>query len=123
MGSLSTTKKQLYTLFSMFVAWKGLILLIVFASIGIGYDTSASLLAGAASDAILTDAPAEFSSQWLKFVRWDAIYFTHMADQGHVFEQEWAWGIGLSSSLSFLGQRKIILMQLAHNDTGADSSP
>lgn len=108
MSSLYAPKHQLSALFCLFVAWKGLILLIVFSSLGVGYDTSASLLTKTANDTILTETPDNFPSQWLKFVRWDAIYFTHMAGQGHVFEQEWAWGIGLSSSLSFLAKRKTV---------------
>jgi phosphatidylinositol glycan class V len=110
MRSIYTNRDQLLALFGLFIAWKGLILLIVFSSPGIGYDTSASLSGKTGNELILDETPMHFSSQWLKFVRWDAIYFTHMAQQGHIFEQEWAFGVGLSSSLSFLAKRKTIPM-------------
>lgn len=112
-------KAQLSSLFGLFVVWKALILLIVFSSLGVGYDTSASFSAETGNRSILNDTPSHFSSQWLKFVRWDAIYSTHMAQHGHIFEQEWAWGIGYSSTLSFLAKRKAILMtaELLRNGT------
>ncbi|KEF57550.1 uncharacterized protein A1O9_05467 [Exophiala aquamarina CBS 119918] len=109
MDSLSTPQHQLSALFGLFLVWKSLILLIVFSSLAVGYDTSASLLMKATNNGILTETPNNFQSQWLKFVRWDAIYSTHMAGHGLVFEQEWAWGIGLSTSLSFLAKRLAVL--------------
>lgn len=108
--SSSTAKAQLASLLGIFVVWKGLILLIVFSSHGVGYDTSASISAGDALRPLVYDSPNHFPSPWLKFVRWDAIYFTHMAQHGHIFEQEWAWGVGHSSTLSFFTKRKALLM-------------
>lgn len=110
MRSVYTHKDQLFALFGLFIVWKGLILLIVFSSPGVGYDTSASITVNTGNELILDETPRHFPSQWLKFVRWDAIYYTHMAEQGLIFEQEWAFGIGLSSSLSFLAKRKAILI-------------
>lgn len=66
----------------LFVAWKVLILDLAIIAPGHGYDTSATLL------------PSDS-----KFVRWDAIYFTELARRGHVYEQEWAFGKGLSTIL------------------------
>ncbi|KAI1880924.1 hypothetical protein JX265_001164 [Neoarthrinium moseri] len=37
-----------------------------------------------------------------KLTRWDAIYFIQSARRGHVFEQEWAFGLALPSVISFL---------------------
>jgi len=68
---------------AIFVAWKSLILFIAWLAPGQGYDTSTSLLFGAN-----------------RLVRWDAIYFVQKAQRGDVFEQEWAFGKGLSTLLS-----------------------
>lgn len=94
-------RRPVLTLFAFFAAWKSLIALIVLTAPGIGYDTSTSLLSGGSQNNVASNLPQHLSSSWTKFVRWDAIYFTHMTDQGHVFEQEWAWGVGLSTTLSW----------------------
>ena len=96
-------QRPLVSLFGIFVAWKALIILIVLACPGIGYDTSASLLSWRNSaGSIVSDTPLSMQNKWMKFVRWDAVYFMHLADQGHVFEQEWAFGIGLSTAISWI---------------------
>ncbi|KAJ9639629.1 ER membrane glycoprotein subunit of the GPI transamidase complex-like protein [Knufia peltigerae] len=95
------------TLSALFLAWKSLLLLIILTSPGLGYDTSSSLLLSVggknenenAITGYLSGTPNQIESPWLKFVRWDAIYFTQMAEHGHVFEQEWAFGIGISSTI------------------------
>lgn len=87
----------------IFVAWKVCIILVTLASPGVGYDTSTSLLYSQASslDSIL-EIPRLWTSRWLNFVRWDAIYFTHISEEGPVYEQEWAFGIGLSTAISWI---------------------
>ncbi|KIW35630.1 uncharacterized protein PV07_02315 [Cladophialophora immunda] len=90
------------TLFVLFLAWKSVILLITLAAPGVGYDTSTSLLSWEdGGRQIITNTPDEMSDGWLKFVRWDSIYYTHISDQGHVFEQEWAFGTGISTAISW----------------------
>ena len=84
-------------LFSYFVAWKSLILLIAFLSPGPGYDTSTNLI-------------VPETSAVAKLVRWDAVYFTQIARRHYVFEQEWAFGWGFTRLLAFLASRKASLM-------------
>lgn len=99
--SMSTTH-PLITITIVFVLWKALLLLIAWSAPGDGYDTSTTLLS--------------YSN---KLVRWDAIYFVQMAQRGHIFEQEWAFGIGISTILSKIssGQLRSIITNgliLAH---------
>lgn len=103
------SKHHLRALFILFVAWKALVLVIALLSPGTGYDTSTSLLGTDSQKAVIAfDPPATHSSALLKLVRWDAIYFTQVADRGHVFEQEWAFGIGVSTVLSKLAHSGLL---------------
>ena len=102
-------KHPLAALFALFVAWKALIALIVLTAPGPGYDTSTGLLAvGTGHQNVVSNTPEALSGSWSKFVRWDAIYFIHLAGLGHVFEQEWAIGIGLSTTISWTADRMVI---------------
>ena len=93
------------SLSTIFVVWKSIIILTALASPGVGYDTCAGLLSfDMNATTHFSDTPGQAQSQWLKFVRWDAIYFTQMAEHGHVYEQEWAFGIGLSSAISWIAK-------------------
>ena len=74
----------------IYVLWKVLLLLVAISSPGSGYDTSTSLLRQPQS--LLTS----------KLVRWDAIYYTQIAQRGYVFEQEWAFGWGYTHMLKLL---------------------
>ena len=91
------TQRPWGTLTAFFVLWKTIIFLIALTSPGSGYDTSTTLLDWS-SDGVNDKLATALS----KFVRWDAIYFTHITEHGHVFEQEWAFGTGLSSMLRFI---------------------
>lgn len=102
-------RNPLLILFGTFVAWKTLIFLIALSSPGVGYDTSTDLLlheADADAFSSINTGPHRVRSSVFKLVRWDAIYYTHLAERGHVFEQEWAFGIGLSSAISVLARSK-----------------
>ncbi|KAL2405727.1 GPI mannosyltransferase 2 [Exophiala dermatitidis] len=92
----------LIALTTLFLGWKLCIVVIALASPGIGYDSSTSLLfSEGPPHRILLEPPTSLTSPWFKFVRWDAIYFTHISQQGHVYEQEWAFGMGISTVLSW----------------------
>ena len=88
-----------------FIVWKAFLLLLALFSPGPGYDTSTSLLGGQRLSIGLDEAPENLRPHVLKLVRWDAIYFTQMSSRGHVFEQEWAFGIGLSGIVSLFIRR------------------
>jgi len=91
---------------SVLVLWKSSLLLVALSSPGIGYDTSTSLLQHGTSDSLLQSLPVTLQDASLKLVRWDAIYFTQIGERGHLYEQDWAFGIGLSTILSTISSCK-----------------
>jgi len=94
----------------LFAFWKALLLLVVAASPGPGYDTSTDLLlrdprlvpsdpAGVcASQSLVQRALAHVLP---RLTRWDAVYFLEIAQRGYRFEQEWAFGWGFTRIVSF----------------------
>jgi phosphatidylinositol glycan class V len=109
--NLCNPHRPLRSLSISFGLWKALIFLVVAFCPGLGYDTSTSLLlypTRNSSDVILSDvgraaaaSPSNFPLP-LRFVRWDSIYFVHAAENGYVFEQEWAFGYGYTRLLASL---------------------
>ena len=90
-------RHPLRALLLCFAAWKALLLLVAVASPGPGYDTSTSLVLshpqGGGGDGPL---PAALHRIATRLTRWDAIYFTQVAARGYRFEQDWAFGWGLT---------------------------
>ncbi|RMZ87461.1 hypothetical protein DV736_g5313, partial [Chaetothyriales sp. CBS 134916] len=107
MSLLDIDRTPLKRLTAVFVAWKFVIALVAVAAPGPGYDTSSTFLHLSARPVLAPlAAPTSRTPDLLtKFVRWDAIYFTQITQRGHVFEQEWAFGVGLSTTLRWLTQR------------------
>lgn len=77
-----------------FAIWKALLFLVIVACPGPGYDTSTSLLPTDARRVAALTPDKWPPSVLLRFIRWDSIYFVHIAENGYVFEQEWAFGYG-----------------------------
>lgn len=83
---------------------------IAILSPGLGYDTSTDLLFEHATTAVSKHIARDGQTgeaSWTqhiasKFVRWDAIYFVTSAQRGYVYEQEWAFGWGLSKLIGFV---------------------
>ena len=89
-----------FSLTLIFTFWKALLVLITLLSPGPGYDTSTTLLQFSDGGSELTVNSSQTPAV-AKFVRWDAIYFIQIAQRGHIFEQEWAFGTGISTVLSY----------------------
>ncbi|KAF2151102.1 glycosyltransferase family 76 protein [Myriangium duriaei CBS 260.36] len=99
---------------SLFAFWKILLLVVVAASPGPGYDTSTDLLLAdhrdpfasipAASTGPISALQRLFSHLLIRLVRWDAVYFVNIAHRGYLFEQEWAFGRGFTTFNSIVAQ-------------------
>lgn len=90
------------TLIAVFAAWKLFLLLIAAGStVGPAYDTSGSITLDAASSHNAS-APALLA----RLTSWDAIYFTQVARRGYLFEQEWAFGSGLTIAIEYTVKSK-----------------
>ncbi|KAI1491496.1 GPI mannosyltransferase 2 [Biscogniauxia mediterranea] len=85
------------TLISSFFAWKALLFTIAIGSgLGPAYDTSSTLISA--------DTPSSDESLFdiaTRLTRWDAIYFVQASRRGYLYEQEWAFGSGLPTVISF----------------------
>lgn len=118
---------DLRRLLVLFCIWKFVLLSIVASAPGPGYDTSSTLLAEAASPATSAAKVQEVatdSHRVLNFVRWDAIYFSQIAQRGYVFEQEWAFGPGFPTLVDWLqgGMSEPIESSSLTDATQADSA-
>lgn len=89
----------------LFFCWKLLLFSVVALAPGPGYDTSTTLLIDDESPSGFLEGVGAVSTNLplvLKFVRWDAIYFSQIAQRGYLFEQEWAFGPGFPNLVAFL---------------------
>ncbi len=87
------------------LVWKLLLLCIAIVSPGAGYDTSTTLLQSDDKLANLTSTSGlVFPLKWESLVRWDAIYFTQIAQNGYIWEQEWAFGWGFTRLIALISK-------------------
>ena len=87
------------------LVWKLLLLCIAIVSPGAGYDTSTTLLQSDDKLANLTSKSGlGFPLRWESLVRWDAIYFTQIARNGYIWEQEWAFGWGFTRLMALVSK-------------------
>ncbi|KAH9907230.1 GPI mannosyltransferase 2 [Xylariomycetidae sp. FL2044] len=89
-----------WSLTGAFFAWKTFLLAVAMGSaVAPPYDTSTTLIS---PDATSFHEPV--SALATRLTRWDAIYFIESARRGYLFEQEWAFGRGLPTVISFLAK-------------------
>ncbi|KAL2866583.1 DUF409 domain protein [Aspergillus lucknowensis] len=103
-SGLLDPRRPLRSLSIGFWLWKALLFVTIISCPGLGYDTSSSLLQGDRSVDVISSAETKhvFLSVPLKFVRWDSIYFIHIAKNGYLFEQEWAFSSAYGSLVKLL---------------------
>ncbi|KAM0331354.1 hypothetical protein ACHAQA_003026 [Verticillium albo-atrum] len=108
------TDNPRHTIFTVFLAWKGLLLAVALASglTGPSYDTSTTL-------ALNRDESSTAFSLVTRLTRWDAIYFTSSAQHGYRFEQEWAFGPGLPTVVAALASPARFLGLVPVDDSGS----
>ncbi|KAL2798406.1 GPI mannosyltransferase 2 [Aspergillus keveii] len=102
-----------------FWVWKAILFVVIISCPGLGYDTSASLLPfqlNGSAEVISSAEPKHVSLPIpLKFVRWDSIYFVHIAQYGYLFEQEWAFSYVYGGLAKFLSSwTAIVLSHVSH---------
>lgn len=96
-------RRPVLTLVTAFTAWKLFLVLIAAGStVGPAYDTSGGITLDIAS-------PGNSAAPTLlaRLTSWDAIYFTQVARRGYLFEQEWAFGSGLTIVIEYLVKSKL----------------
>lgn len=99
MDLLDCSSRPLIFLTTAFTAWKSFLLAIALGtSVGHDYDTSTSLFFQHAYG-----ASANFSGLATRLTRWDALYFMHSTRAGYVYEQEWAFAMGLPMVVRAIG--------------------
>ncbi|RAH80719.1 GPI mannosyltransferase 2 [Aspergillus japonicus CBS 114.51] len=105
------------SLLAVFTLWKSLLLLLAAFTPGPGYDTSTTLIQWNSPTKAPLPAMLEIIST--KLTRWDAIYYTHAANRGYIFEQEWAFGYGYNRLIHALanGCRKLGILDYAFNES------
>lgn len=99
MQLLDYNLQPLIFLTTAFAAWKAFLLTIALGtSFAHDYDTSTSLFFQHAYG-----ASANFTGLATRLTRWDALYFMHSTRVGYVYEQEWAFAMGLPMVVRAVG--------------------
>ncbi|KAG6005842.1 hypothetical protein E4U43_000538, partial [Claviceps pusilla] len=96
---LFAPSRAVCSLAALFVTWKGFLLVVALgAALAPDYDTSTSLFLER-----MYGRNASVSLATAQLTRWDALYFMHSSIKGHVYEQEWAFGLGLPTLVGLVG--------------------
>ncbi|KAH6887587.1 GPI mannosyltransferase 2 [Thelonectria olida] len=95
-----SSSSPLLSLSLSFTLWKSFLLLIALAPtlFTTDYDTSTSLFF-----AILYPPNSSIPALASRLTRWDALYFMRSARTGYVYEQDWAFALGLPKVVTTLG--------------------
>jgi len=111
-------KNPIQSLSLVFILWKTLLFIVAFLSPGPGYDTSTNLLFHDESlNTIDNNWSAVVASHIVsRLVRWDAIYFVQTSHREYVHEQEYAFGMGFSQSVSLLTSCTPEKQSILYND-------
>jgi phosphatidylinositol glycan class V len=95
-----------WSILIVFNCWKSLLSLIAFSTPSPAYDTSTTLALLHTNDRAHQDYSIRHSVviKTLKtfcssLTRWDAIYFSKIAERGYINEEEWAFGWGHSRAI------------------------
>ncbi|TID15101.1 glycosyltransferase family 76 protein [Venturia nashicola] len=105
LASIVRSQHPLASLLIIFTAWKVLLLTLAILSPGPGYDTSTQLLfRGFGLNSTLPSTTTTSGRLAEKLTRWDAIYFVSSAERGYQYEQEWAFGWGLTRAIAYLAK-------------------
>lgn len=80
----------------LYICWKIILLVVTVSSPGPGYDTSSYLYEPSSQN----ETPSIISHMTRKLTRWDAIYYINISKRGYIFEQEWAFGWGMTRFLA-----------------------
>lgn len=97
MALLDHRERPIATLVLIFGAFKAFLFSIALtAAVAPDYDTSTSLF----FELLYPNATVSALAQ--RLTRWDALYFVHASTAGKIYEQEWAFGWGISGLVSLL---------------------
>ncbi|CCE30359.1 uncharacterized protein CPUR_04207 [Claviceps purpurea 20.1] len=92
----SAPSRPLRSLTSLFLLWKGFLLAVALsAALAPAYDTSTTLFLER-----MYGRDARVPLLAAQLTRWDALYAMHASIKGRIYEQEWAFGLGLPALVS-----------------------
>ncbi|TWU75038.1 ER membrane glycoprotein subunit of the GPI transamidase complex-like protein [Metarhizium rileyi] len=95
-----SSSQPIRSLTVLFLAWKGFLLAVaVGAAIAPDYDTSTSLFFDRMYGSNMT-----IPTLAARLTRWDALYFMHSTIKGYTYEQEWAFGLGLPTTVGAISR-------------------
>lgn len=97
---LFSPTRPIRSLTALFISWKTFLLAIALgAAIAPDYDTSTSLFFERMYGSNIT-IPIIAS----RLTRWDGLYFMHSTIKGYIYEQEWAFGLGLPTTVGAISR-------------------